>query len=699
MPKRIKGSAHPVKHAKRTESASARGANTAGTANVTGTAGARGVSAANTIPDVTLILPAVFTDHPSFPEAVLARTLEAGGFSAAIAARPHWQEPKAFAGLPKPRLFFAIVPGPVDSVVLNYTSTRKRRREDLYQYNGKAYFDDLPESISSKIRPDRVLTVFAARLRESFKDVPVIIGGLEGSQRRFTHWDFQQEKVRRSILLDTRADLLVIGMGEKQILAAAQAIASGEDARNLCLAGTARVTDRLPPGAVLLPAAEEVLANPALLLSQYQKEQEAIRTARPAAQACGNRFVVYEGPARYTSGDLDAAYGLPFTRSHGGGQGIVGRAPERGDLRAGSPGQHTMTPALRMNLFSVTTHRGCAGGCAFCSINAHEGRGVLSRSPESIMEEIRRMQTHPEWRGIVGDLGAASAEMYGADCARARRDTRAGQNDARADQSNTRADQSNTRADQNDVRADQNDARADQSDTRAGQSNTRAGQNDARADQSDTHDGRDAAGMAVCAKASCLAPEPCALYTEREGRAWMELLRAARAEPGVRKVMAASGVRYETLLRNPRLLEEILTHHTGRFLRVAPEHTEDHVLALMGKPPHAHFVRFVELFRKTAARAARSAGNTQSTRRARPAELACYIVVGHPGETAEDVSAMRTKLAGLGLLTHLDVQIFTPTPGTLSTAFYAAAADENGRSIAVERGVKELVRRQRLLIP
>jgi radical SAM superfamily enzyme YgiQ (UPF0313 family) len=571
--------------------------------------------------DVTLVLPSVYTDHPSFPEALLRHALEKAGFRVAITAQPRWQGNGAFARLPKPKLFFAIVPGAVDSVVLNYTSTRKRRQEDLYQFDGKAYFcgEQDAQSISSKIRPDRVLTVFAARIRESFKDIPIIIGGLEGSLRRFTHWDFQQEKVRRPILLDTRADLLVAGMGEKQIVRIAEALAAGEgmtDARALILPGTVRVASSPPADAVLLPRMEEVLSDPSLLIAQYQAEQEALQRGRPAAQACGKRWVIYEGPERYASGELDALYSLPFTRAHTHYTG----QDARGDVRtAASSSPHTakpgkasrMTPALRMNLFSVTTHRGCAGGCAFCAISAHGGRGVVSRSRASIMREIAGMQTHPLWRGIVGDLGAASAEMYGADCARA-----------------------------------------------------------------------------ACLRASCLVPGVCGEYAAQDGRAWQALLAAARNEPGVKKIMLGSGVRYEVFLANPGLLEDVLTHHAGRFLRVAPEHTEDHVLALMRKPPHALFVRFVELFRATAARLPRS----------HPVELACYIVVGHPGESALDVARMRTKLEALGLMRHLDVQIFTPAPGSLSTALYAGGRDKNGNQIIVERSVKELIRRQRSLI-
>jgi len=549
-------------------------------------------------PDVTLVLPYVYSDHPSFPEALIARALEAAGFRTAIVEQPRWQENRAFAALPMPKLFFAIVPGPVDSVVLNYTSTHKRRGEDLYQFDGNAFFEG-PENISSKIRPDRVLTVFAARLREAFHDIPIIIGGLEGSLRRFAHWDFQQEKIRRPILPDTRADLLVAGMGEKQIVRIARAIARGERANTLALPGTARVASAPPPDALVLPKAEDVIANPALLLSQWELEQEALRTRRPAAQECGKRFIVYTGQEEYSTSEIDAIYELPFTRSHalpGGNPPNASRTPH-------------MTPALRMNLFSVTTHRGCAGGCAFCSISAHSG-GILSRSIGSIIREIRRLEKHPAWRGVVTDLGAASADMYGADCPRS----------------------------------------------------------------------------TACARLSCLSPDRCPDYAAREGRAWLEVLRKTRAQRGVRKVMIASGARCETLLANPEILEEIMRFHTGAFLRVAPEHTEDHVLALMRKSPFALFERFVALFRETAARL-RS-----------PVDLECYIVVGHPGERAEDVPIMREKLRALGLLRHLDVQIFTPTPGTLSTALFCAGTDTNGTPIAVERSPKELIRRQRSLI-
>ncbi len=177
--------------------------------------------------DVIFVLPYPFSDHPSFPEGILRKALEVEGYRVGIIETPFWQDRKSFAALGKPRRFFAVISGPVDSVVLNYTSSRKRRREDLYQIGGKAYFEGYPPSIKYKVRPDRTTIVFTNRLKELFHDVPIVIGGLEATLRCFAHYDFQQDKIRRSILLDSKADLLVTGMGEKQLVRIARALDSG----------------------------------------------------------------------------------------------------------------------------------------------------------------------------------------------------------------------------------------------------------------------------------------------------------------------------------------------------------------------------------------------------------------------------------------------------------------------------------------
>jgi uncharacterized radical SAM protein YgiQ len=536
--------------------------------------------------DVILVLPYPFADHPSFPEGILKRALEAADFRVGVIETPDWQDKASFAALGRPALFFAVVSGPLDSMVLNYTAGRRRRREDLYQLDGQAFFAGRPPDIKFKIRPDRTVTVFCNRLREAYRDVPLVIGGVEASLRCFAHYDFQEDKVRRSLLLDSRADILVSGNGEKQAVRIARLLRQGTPAAEIDIPGTARVRARLPEGkdCLELPACEEVQAEPARLL-QAQLLAAAAEGGRALAQRHANRWVVLNPAEPYAPADLDFIYGLEYARRH--------------------PGSASYSPALRMNLFSVTSHRGCAGGCAFCSIALSEGRRVLSRSPDSVLREVRSLARHPEWRGVVSDVGGPTAEMYGGDCP-----------------------------------------------------------------------------ATACGRSSCLLPEACPRFAA--GEPYRELLRRSRSQPGVKKVLLGSGVRHDLMLRNPDLLAEVLREHCGRFLRVAPEHTEDDVLELMGKPRFAVFEEFVRLFQRL------------NKKLRRPIELAPYVIVGHPGETTSMVPAMKKKLRALGLRTG-DVQIFTPTPGTLSTAMYHAGLSPSGRTIPVEKDIHALQERKRVL--
>jgi uncharacterized radical SAM protein YgiQ len=536
--------------------------------------------------DVILVLPYPFADHPSFPEGILKRALEAAGFRVGVIETPFWQDLGAFKGLGRPALFFAVVPGPLDSVVLNYTAGRRRRREDLYQIEGQAFFAGSPPDIKFKIRPDRTLTVFCNRLREAYRDVPLVIGGVEASLRCFAHYDFQEDKVRRSLLLDSRADLLVSGNGEKQAVAIARLLRQGTPAAQIDIPGTARVWAKLPPekSCLELPSCEEVQADPVKLL-QAQLLVRGAEGRRALAQRHANRWVVLNPAERYDGADLDFIYGMDYRRRH--------------------PQHAGYSPALRMNLFSVTSHRGCAGGCAFCSITLSEGRRVISRSPDSILREIRSLVSHREWRGLVSDIGGPTAEMYGSGCS-----------------------------------------------------------------------------AAACNRPSCLSPRMCPQF--KMGVHYRELLRLARSLPGIRKIMLGSGVRHDLMLRNPDLLEEMMREHCGRFLRVAPEHTEDEVLDLMGKPRFAVFEEFVRLFDRL----------NRGLRR--PIGLAPYLIVGHPGETASMVPIMKNKLRALGLKT-VDVQIFTPTPGTLSTAMYHSGLSPTEKVIPVEKGIRALQERKDLL--
>ncbi len=534
--------------------------------------------------DVIFVLPYLFSDHPSFPEGVLKRELEAAGFSVGIIQTPRWQSVDSFREVGQPNLFFAIISGPIDSVVLNYTSALKRRKEDLYQLDGSPFFEGADRSIKSKIRPDRVVTLFANKLREAYKGVQILIGGMEASQRRFAHYDFQVKKIKRSILLDSKADLLVEGAGEKQVVAIAQAAVRGEKLKELSLAGTVYLRSNLEgiDNLVELPSYEAIIEDSKKLVALEKVKRLGKNSGAHIVQRHQNRFVISAPATKYSGQDLDNIYAHNYRRNHLQGQNY--------------------SPALRMNLFSVTSHRGCGGGCSFCSITEHEGKLIVSRSVDSILKEIDGLTKHPNWRGVVSDIGGASAEMFGSSCS-----------------------------------------------------------------------------TGGCSKASCLMPNICNNYVI--GQEYRELLMVAREAKGVKQVFIGSGLRYDLLLKNPLLLEEIMKHHTGKFLRVAPEHSEDSVLKLMGKPSFEVFSEFVQLF------------NSINRNLTRKIKLYPYLVIGHPGESAGDVIKMKAKFKKLNMPLE-SVQIFTPTPGTNSTAMFVSGYDELGNKIEVERDIMKLVARK-----
>jgi len=367
----------------------------------------------------------------------------------------------------------------------------------------------------------------------------------------------------------------------------ARALDSGSTSDRLVLPGTTKVTKEFHESSrfVELPSFETVLEDGTKLLEAHLLLEQAGLQGKGIAQKHGDRYVTQQPAESYERSDLDAIHDQPYSRMH-----------LKGDA---------YSPALRMNLFSVTSHRGCGGACSFCSIEVHQGKKVISRSMESIKKEILSLTRHSEWKGSISDIGGATAEMYGNDC-----------------------------------------------DTEA------------------------------CPKPSCLYPERCRIFTP--GKRYLELLRECRKLPGVKKIFLGSGVRYDVLLNNPELLEEILLYHSGKFLRIAPEHTENPVLNLMRKPPFKTLESFVSLF------------NSINKNLKRKIDMAPYLIVGHPGENRAHVVEMKKKLKSLGMKST-DVQIFTPTPGTLSTAMYYAERDLRFKPIPVEKTISELIERKRLL--
>ena len=342
-----------------------------------------------------------YVDHPSFAAAILCRALEAAGFRIGIIPQPDWKDHLSYTVLGRPRLGFLVGSGNMDSMVANYTAAKRKRSDDAYSPGG-----------ISGLRPDRALLVYVEGIRRAYKDAAVIIGGIEASLRRFTHYDYWSDTVRRSILLDSKADILVYGMGEKPLLQIARRLAEGEavggirDERGTCVRVHGRDVEQWE-GAIMLPGYNAVKDNDAASLRAYaghfmlQKQNADPRSAKPLAeQNDGDRWVVQNPPALPVSaGELDRLYELPFTR----------KAHPMYDAAGG-------VPALREVSFSLVSSRGCFGGCSFCAITFHQGRAVVGRGMESLVREARALTARPDFKGYIHDAGGPTANFFRPAC-------------------------------------------------------------------------------------------------------------------------------------------------------------------------------------------------------------------------------------------------------------------------------------------
>jgi uncharacterized radical SAM protein YgiQ len=344
--------------------------------------------------DILLITGDAYIDHPAFGVGLLGRWLEAQGYRVGVVAQPRWDSPEDVARLGRPRLFAGVASGAVDSMLAHYTAFRKKRSDDAYTPGGMA-----------GARPNRAVIVYTGLVRQAFKGLPVVIGGIEASLRRATHYDFWTDGLRRSILLDSKADVLVYGMGERAVLEVARRCECKEDLRGIpgtafaigardeavSFAGDAVVDE--------LPSHEAIVASPDVLMdATLRLEQQVHEETHWAVQQSSERKVVFAPPAAgLTTSELDALYALPYTR-----------------------GAHPLytepIPALEMIQFSITSHRGCGGGCSFCSLALHQGRRIRSRSGASLAAEVGELTRHPDWKGSISDVGGPSANMWGARC-------------------------------------------------------------------------------------------------------------------------------------------------------------------------------------------------------------------------------------------------------------------------------------------
>ncbi len=469
--------------------------------------------------DVIFVLGEKYYDHPFCGVAILRRLLEKNGYSCAVIETP--QKAEDITKFGKPRLFFGVSSGAIDSMVRNYTALNRPREDDEFvKYEQKI--------------PDRAVIVYCNWLREKFKDSPIIIGGTEATLRRFTHYDYWKNSLRKSILLDSRADVLVYGSAEKQILEIAWKI---EDEMPLTdIAGTCIKSRVLPKEFenqpfIELPSHEQVLESK----DKFCDMQNALSNYQNLAQKTDNFYILQYKSPEYTSDDLDEYYELPFSRN-------------------------IRSPDLKRFQFGIVTHRGCVGNCNFCSLKLTMGNKIISRSEESILKEIRYITRLPDFNGIIDDFGGPSANMYGLDF------------DKDIKKSHERL---------------------------------------------------------------------------------IELLRAAREIPGVKKIFIHSGIRYD--MATPEYIKEIAKHHISGKLKIAPEHVNEEVLKLMNKPSKS-LDAFVKEFSKMDC-----------------GQLTFYFMTAHPGSGMKEARELAEKIKHLQ---HAEsVQIFTPTPMTNSTCMYYTSMD------------------------
>jgi len=531
--------------------------------------------------DIVLVTGDAYVDHPSFGMAIIGRLLEAQGFKVGIIAQPDWQSAEPFKALGKPRLFFGVTGGNLDSMVNRYTADRRLRHDDAYTPGGEG-----------GRRPDRSVIVYTQRCREAFKDVPIVLGGIEASLRRIAHYDYWSDKVRRSVLADAKADLLVYGNAERAIIEVANRLAAGAAPRELdSIRGVAlfrkvpehytelhaddldsadEAASRRPGDVVIrLPSCEQVEQDPEAYAraSRVLHRESNPGNARALVQRHGDRDLwLNPPPIPLSSAEMDAVYDLPYARAP---------HPSYGEAKI---------PAWDMIKFSVTIMRGCFGGCTFCSITEHEGRIIQSRSEGSILREIELIRDKtPGFTGVISDIGGPTANMYRMAC-------------------------------------------------------------------------KDPKIEAACRRPSCVFPGICEnLNTSHDDL--IRLYRKVREVEGVKKVMVASGVRYDLAVKSPAYIKELVTHHVGGYLKIAPEHTERGPLDKMMKPGIGTYDRFKEMFDA----AVKQAGKKYY--------LIPYFIAAHPGTTDEDMMNLALWLKKNRYRAD-QVQTFLPSPMATATAMY-----------------------------
>lgn len=545
--------------------------------------------------DVILFSGDAYVDHPSFGPAVIGRVLEAQGYRVAVVPQPNWRDDlRDFKKLGVPRLFFGVTAGNMDSMVNHYTAAKRLRSNDAYTPEGRA-----------GMRPDYAVTVYTRILKKLYPHVPVVIGGIEASLRRLSHYDYWSDSLKPSVLVESGADYLVYGMGERPIIELAQKLrerAALSEIRktpqiaflvnSAAEAGGTRNMMFLPSHASCRRS-RKVFAEHFRIFEQQANVSDPPVLAEPLDDTAGKTVIVNPPFPLMTTGMIDTIYDLPFT------------------YRAHPRYKGKRIPALDMIRFSICIHRGCFGGCSFCTIAAHQGKKITSRSQGSVLKEVSRLTAMEEFRGHVTDLGGPTANMY-------------------------------------------------------------------------NMQGRNRKMCDACHRTSCLFPAVCKNLNTSH-RPLLELYEAVRNMPGVKKVTIGSGIRYDLFLNEKGFLNDegkrfffdLLRYHVSGRLKVAPEHTQDHVLEFMHKPSFELYRVLSEAFHR------------ENTAQALKRQLVPYFISSHPGCTQHDMSVLAAKFKKDRIWVE-QVQDFTPTPMTKSSVmYYTGLVPETGKKVFVERDLQK----------
>lgn len=547
-------------------------------------------------PDFVLVTGDAYVDHPSFGTAIISRQLERFGYKVAVLAQPDWRSCEEFRRFGRPRLGFLVNAGNVDSMVNHYSVFKHRRRSDSYSPGGKA-----------GNRPDRAVIVYSGRIKEAYKGIPVIIGGIEASLRRLAHYDYWEDKVRRSILLDSKADILIYGMGERAVVEIAEALDSGLNVRDITwIRGTVirgAETDEeytaygdtllLPPWDLVKESKEAYGDSFAV---QY-RNNEWINGKR-LVERYDHRVAIVQNPPQepLSTEELDEIYEMPYEGTYHPSYEALGGVPAISEVE-----------------FSIVSNRGCFGGCAFCALTYHQGREVRARSRESIVNEAKKLTAKPNFKGYIHDVGGPTANFRGPAC-----------------------------------------------------------------DKQLTH--------GVCKHRDCLYPRPCP-QMKIDHTDYLDVLRAVREVPGVKKVFIRSGIRFDYLMADKKtdFMEELCKYHVSGTLKVAPEHCSARVLERMKKPEKEVF----EAFRKKYIKTNERLGLKQY--------MIPYFISSHPGSDLNDAVELALFLKRTGFVPD-QVQDFYPTPGTLATCEYYTERDPfTGEAVYVAKTLEEKKMQRALL--